>query len=87
MSEGFAMWAIVVLLLALLPALLHLLRSRSRDSGALSLQLIGSGGVALSALLSVALQLPAALNVALLLALLAASTALVLTYKPGDDND
>ena len=85
MSGVFAMWAIAVLLLALIPALINMLLSRSNNSSLLSVQLIGSGGIALCTLLSVALEMDTSLDVALLFALLAASTSLVVTHKREDD--
>lgn len=81
MTQAFAMWSVVILLLALLPGLLSLLRSRNKSRSLLSIQFIGSGGIALCALFSVAFKLEDALDVALLFALLAASSALVVTIK------
>lgn len=77
----FVSCAITLLLLALLPGLLNILRSRSHSGSLLAVQFLGSGGIAFCALLSVLLEQPAALDVALLFALLAALSALVMLRR------
>ena len=73
--------ATLVLLLSLALGLLRALRGPSLEDRMLSVQLLGTGGVALLMLLAELLRLPALLDVALILALLAAVAAAALTRR------
>jgi multicomponent Na+:H+ antiporter subunit F len=73
--------AVLLLLLTLAIGLLRALRGPTLQDRMLSVQLLGTGGVAFLLLLAMLLQLPALLDVALLLALLAAVTAAALTRR------
>jgi multicomponent Na+:H+ antiporter subunit F len=73
--------ALVVLLLTLAMGLLRALRGPTLEDRLLSLQLLGSGGVAFLLLMSGVLQAPALVDVSLLLALLAAVAAVALTRR------
>jgi len=73
--------ATLLLLLTLLLGLLGALRGPTLQDRMLSVQLLGSGGVALLLLMVKLLHLPALLDVALVLALLAAIAAAALTRR------
>jgi multicomponent Na+:H+ antiporter subunit F len=74
----------LLLLSALAGGLLRALRGPTLEDRMLSVQLLGSGGVALLLCLSALLELPALLDVALVLALLAALAAAALTRREVD---
>ena len=78
--------ATLVLLLTLAVGLLRALRGPTLQDRMLSVQLLGSGGVALLLLLASLLALPALVDVALVLALLAAVAAVALTRREATDD-
>jgi multicomponent Na+:H+ antiporter subunit F len=73
--------ALVVLLLTLAIGLLRALRGPTLQDRLLSLQLLGTGGVAFLLLMAALMQAPALVDVSLLLALLAAVAAVALTRR------
>ena len=73
--------ALVLLLLTLTVGLVRALRGPTLQDRMLSVQLLGTGGVAFLLLLAVLLGIPALLDVALVLALLAAVAAAALTRR------
>jgi multicomponent Na+:H+ antiporter subunit F len=73
--------ALLLLLLSLAGGLFRALRGPTLQDRMLSVQLLGSGGVALLLLLAVLLELPALLDVSLVLAMLAVVTAVALTRR------
>ncbi|QPB83101.1 multiple resistance and pH regulation protein F [Pseudoalteromonas rubra] len=82
MSE-YLNWMVTVLTLVLLGGLWRLWLGPSKLTRILSLQLFGTVGVAILALLAVVYQQSALFNVALVLALLA-PTATIILVKMGD---
>jgi multicomponent Na+:H+ antiporter subunit F len=80
-SDPWLLTALVLLLLNLAAGLVRALRGPSLQDRMLSVQLLGSGGVALLMLLAVLQDLPALLDVALVLALLAVVAAAALTRR------
>jgi multicomponent Na+:H+ antiporter subunit F len=78
--------AALLLLLTLVAGLLRALRGPTLEDRLLSVQLLGTGGVALLMLLATALQQPALVDVALVLALLAAIAAAALTRQEISDD-
>jgi multicomponent Na+:H+ antiporter subunit F len=73
--------ALLLLLSSLAAGLIRALRGPTLQDRMLSVQLLGSGGVALLLLLAVLLDLPALLDVSLVLALLAVVAAVALTRR------
>ena len=77
--------ALLLLLLILALGLVRALRGPSLQDRMLSVQLLGTGGVALLLLLATLLQAPALLDVSLVLALLASISAAALTRREVTD--
>ena len=75
-----------LLLLTLGMGLVRAMVGPSLQDRMLSVQLLGTGGVALLLLLSSLLAIPALIDVALVLALLAAGAAAALTRREIDDD-
>jgi len=73
--------ALVFLLLTLVMGLARALRGPTLQDRMLSVQLLGTGGVASLLLMAVLLRIPALLDVALVLALLAAVAAAAVTRR------
>jgi len=83
MSE-FTPWlliALLLLLLSLVAGLARALRGPTLQDRMLSVQLLGTGGVALLLLMASLQGMPSLLDVALVLALLAAVAAVALTRR------
>ena len=79
--DGLLLTVTVLLLLSLITGLVRALIGPTLQDRMLSIQLIGTGGVALLILLSLQLAIPALVDVALVLALLAAVAAAALTRR------
>jgi len=79
--DGLLLTVTVLLLLSLITGLVRALIGPALQDRMLSIQLIGTGGVALLILLSLQLAIPALVDVALVLALLAAVAAAALTRR------
>ena len=79
--DGLLLTVTVLLLLSLIAGLVRALIGPTLQDRMLSIQLIGTGGVALLILLSLQLSIPALVDVALVLALLAAVAAAALTRR------
>jgi multicomponent Na+:H+ antiporter subunit F len=79
--DGVLLTVTVLLLLSLIAGLLRALIGPGLQDRMLSIQLIGTGGVALLILLSLQLAIPFLVDVALVLALLAAVAAAALTRR------
>ena len=77
----FLLIATLLLLLTLFTGLIRALRGPSIEDRMLSIQLLGTGGVGLIALMSVLLDLSVLIDVAIVLALLAAVSAAALTRR------
>jgi len=75
------LWALVILLLTLAVGMVRALRGPTLQDRMLSVQLLGTGGVAFLLLMAVLLQVPALLDVSLVLALLAAVAAAAMTRR------
>lgn len=73
--------ASLLLILSLMLGLVRAFKGPSLSDRIMSIQLLGTGGVALLCLLSLALALPALLDTALILALLAVVTVIALTRQ------
>ena len=80
-TDPWLLGALLLLLLSLAVGLARALRGPSLQDRLLSVQLLGSGGVALLLLLAVLQDLPALLDVSLVLALLAVVAAAALTRR------
>jgi multicomponent Na+:H+ antiporter subunit F len=80
-SSPWLLIALLLLLLSLSAGLVRALRGPSLEDRMLSVQLLGTGGVALLLLLATLLELPSLLDVSLVLALLAAVSAVALTRR------
>jgi multicomponent Na+:H+ antiporter subunit F len=76
---------VVVLLLFLAVGLVRAVLGPSLQDRMLSVQLLGTGGVAALLLLATLMEAPALIDVALVLALLAAVAAATLTRREVDD--
>lgn len=86
MSPMFLLGAVVALLLTLVLGLVRALLGPSLQDRMLAVQLLGTGGVALLLLMSVALDMSALVDVALVLALLAIVVVAAITREePTDD--
>jgi multicomponent Na+:H+ antiporter subunit F len=83
--SGFLLLLLLALLATMLLGLVRVMRGPSMGDRLTSIQLLGTGGVAVLFLLSQVLQLPALIDVALVLALLAAVIAAALTRREVDD--
>lgn len=77
--------AALVLLITVVAGLARIVVGNSLEDRMLSVQLLGTGGVALLLLLSFVFSSPALLDVALVLALLAAVAAAALTRRKVDN--
>ncbi len=86
MSEVLLLCALG-LMLSLLLGLLRVIRGSGAADRMLALQLIGTTGVGVALLLSVALDQPALIDVALVLALLAAVSAAAFTGRQPETDD
>jgi multicomponent Na+:H+ antiporter subunit F len=75
------LWALVILLLTLAIGMIRALRGPTLQDRMLSVQLLGTGGVAFLLLMAVLLEVPALLDVSLVLALLAAVAAAAMTRR------
>lgn len=80
-SNPVQLWALVILLLTLAIGMIRALRGPTLQDRMLSVQLLGTGGVAFLLLMAVLLQVPALLDVSLVLALLAAVAAAAMTRR------
>jgi multicomponent Na+:H+ antiporter subunit F len=78
------LFGLLFLLLTLAVGLARALRGPTLEDRMLSVQLLGTGGVALLLLMAVTLHAPALFDVALVLALLAAVAAAALTRREVD---
>ncbi|WP_370278974.1 monovalent cation/H+ antiporter complex subunit F [Pontibacterium sp.] len=81
-----AVLALNILLAAVIIGLLRAFWGASLEDRMLSVLLIGTGGVAITLLLSFALAAPALLDVALVMALLAAVAVIALTKGDASDD-
>jgi multicomponent Na+:H+ antiporter subunit F len=79
--ESIVLITTVLLLIVFAAGLFRALQGPTLEDRMLSVQLLGTGGVALLMLLAELLRLPALLDVALILALLAAVSAAALTRR------
>ena len=73
--------------LSLLLGLVRVFRGPTLNDRIMSIQLLGTGGVALLCLLSLPLAIPALLDTALILALLAVVTVIALTRQEARHDD
>ncbi len=80
-SNPILLLALLLLLLTLAMGLVRALRGPTLEDRMLSVQLLGTGGVALLLLMAALLRAPALLDVSLVLALLAAVAAAALTRR------
>lgn len=80
-SDPMLLVALLVLLTTLLLGMARALRGPTLEDRMLSVQLLGTGGVAMLLLLAVMMRTPALLDVALVLALLAAVSAVAVTRR------
>ena len=80
-STPILLSALVILLLALAMGLVRALGGPTLQDRMLSVQLLGTGGVAFLLLMAVLLQAPALLDVSLVLALLAVVAAAAMTRR------
>lgn len=85
-AQPFLIVVALLLLLSLVLGLLRALRGPTLEDRILSVQLLGTGGVALLMVLATILRQPALLDVGLVLALLAAVAAIALTRKEASDD-
>lgn len=83
--EAFLQVSLIALLMTLIIGLGRALFGGSLQDRMLSIQLLGTGGVALLLLMAAMLETPALVDVALVLALLAAVAAAALTRREVDD--
>ena len=84
--ESLVLSTTVLLLLVFAAGLFRALRGPTMEDRMLSVQLLGTGGVALLMLMAELLGLPALLDVALILALLAAVAAAALTRREASND-
>jgi multicomponent Na+:H+ antiporter subunit F len=84
---GFLFSAATVVLLTVMIGLLRAFYGPAEADRLMSAQLIGSGGVAVLLLLSVAMKVPAIVDVALMLALLATCASITFVNKSTDSAD
>ncbi len=80
-ADPFLLGLLLMLLLTLLLGLVRALRGPSLQDRMLSVQLLGTGGVALLLLLAAVMEAPSLIDVALVLALLAAVAAVAVTRR------
>ncbi len=80
-SDPILLSSLFILLITLLLGLVRALRGPTLQDRMLSVQLLGTGGVALLLLLAGLIEMPALLDVALVLALLAAVAAVAVTRR------
>lgn len=80
-SDPILLSLALVLLMTLLLGIVRALRGPTLQDRMLSVQLLGTGGVALLLLLAALMEAPALLDVALVLALLAAVSAAAVTRR------
>ena len=85
-TSTLAVLALNMLLAAVIIGLLRAFWGASLEDRMLSVLLIGTGGVAITLLLSFALAAPALLDVALVMALLAAVAVIALTKGAASDD-
>lgn len=85
-TSTLAVLALIILLVAVIIGLLRAFWGSSLEDRMLSVLLIGTGGVAITLLLSFALAAPALLDVALVMALLAAVAVIALTNGAASDD-
>lgn len=83
-ADPFLLGLAFVLLVTLLLGLVRALRGPSLQDRMLSVQLLGTGGVALVLMLAAVMEAPPLIDVALVLALLAAVAAVAVTRREVD---